>query len=329
MDFFLIWVFPALLLGGIGFFLFLVTTKHINRCKAVAGWSKTKGTVDRATVEVHKSQRFNRTLRMGYRRTYYEPNIEYSYSVLGSIFHSNGYQNFTGVYHDTSEVKAAEIVAAYPAGKSVPVTFDPNNPADAYLLPDTDTTRLGESRMIQIVVIVIAVVWFGLGLGIKVLGQVKAQNAQKQIQQSAGLLPVTSDQIAPALNSMITQYGMTCVDEGVGGKTLAYNEKRCESGALSALTAVEVYTRNEETQKVDLISAIRTPAEIGSTTAFFESVAGMAFTGADLESASAWIESALQGVIDTGSTAATTINDIPLTLSSLGQNIRFSLGELQ
>ena len=32
MDIFLIWIFPALLLGGIGFLLYISTRKHIQRC---------------------------------------------------------------------------------------------------------------------------------------------------------------------------------------------------------------------------------------------------------------------------------------------------------
>lgn len=329
MDFFLIWVFPAFLLGGLGLFLLLVTTRHINRCKAVAGWSKTNGTVDRATVETYKSQRFNRTLRSGYRSTHYEPKIEYSYSVMGSIFHSSGFQNFNGVYLDNTEEKAAEIVATYPPGKSVTVTYDPNNPSDAYLLPETDTVRLGRSRMIQLGMIALALVWISLGLGVKILEQIKAENIEKQVQQSAGLLPLSLDQIETDLKGMVTQYEMTCSDEGVGGKALSYSKKRCERGEASDLIAVEVYTRKEDRQKVDLISAIRTPSDLEAVRIFFESVAAFEFKDSDVETISAWIESSLPGVKDTGSTTTMTINNIPLNLSSLGNNIRFSLGELQ
>jgi len=273
MDFFLIWVFPALILGGMGLLLLLATTRHINRCKSVAGWSKTKGTVDSASVEMHRSQRFNRALRRGYNRTYFEPKIAYSYVVMGSIFHSSAYQNFNGMHYDTSEEKAAEIVAAYPAGKNVTVTFDPDNPSDAYLQPETDTTRLFERRMLQSVMIVIALVWFGLGFGIKIMGQIKAENAQKQIEQSAGLLPVSPDQLEPGLNSLIAQYGLTCSDEGYSGKTLAYTEKRCTNGEVSNLTAFEVDARKEDVQKIDVISALSTPSDLDATVSFFDQMA--------------------------------------------------------
>jgi len=329
MDFFLIWVFPALMLGGLGLLLLLGTTKHINRCKAVAGWSKTIGTVDSASVEAHRSQRFNRKLRTGYNRTDYEPKIAYSYSVMGSIFHSSAYQNFNGIFHDTSEDYAAGIVAANPAGKSVTVTYDPNNPSDAYLLPETDTTRLVKRRLLQIVMIAVAMVWFGLGFGINILGKMSSEYTQKQIEQSAGVLPITPDQLEPGLNSLITQYGLTCSVEGYSGKTLAYKENRCTNGDVSNLTAIEVYARKEDIQKIDVISALSTPSDLEATIAFYEQIAALVLDNEAAGNASEWIKATLPEVIDKGNTVLTTIDNIPLTMSSLGGNIRFTLGDSQ
>jgi hypothetical protein len=329
MDFFLIWVFPALLLGGMGLLLLLANTKHINRCKAVAGWSKTKGTVVSASVEAHRSQRFNRTLRTGYNRTYYEPKIAYSYSVMGSIYHSSGYQNFNGIFHDTSEEAAAGTVATFPAGKGVTVAFDPDNPADAYLLPQTDFSRLAERRMIQVVMVAIALVWLGLGSGINLLGRIKAENMQKQIEQSAGLLPISPDQLAPGLNSIITEYGLSCSEEGYSGKTLAYKENLCTNSDGSNLTTIEVDARKEDIQKIDVISVISTPSDLNTTISFFDQTAALIFKDAALGSASDWIKASLPEVIKTGNTVATTIDNIPLKLSNLGPNIRFTLGESQ
>ncbi len=329
MDFFLIWVFPALILGGMGSLLLLATTRHINRCREVAGWSKTRGTVDSASVEAHRSRRFNRTRRRGYNRTYYEPKIAYSYVVMGSTFHSSAYQNFNGIYHDNSEEKAAEIVAAHPAGANVIVTYDPNNPSDAYLLPETDTSRLVERRILQSVMIVVALVWIGLGFGIKIMGQVKAANAQKQIEQSAGVLPITPDQLDPGLKSLVAQYGLTCSEEGFSGNTLAYKENRCTNGDVSNLTAIEVDSRKEDGQKVDVISALSTPSDLDATLAFYGQVAALALKDEALSTASDWIKATLPEVIKTGNTASTTIDNIPLKITSLGANIRFSLGESQ
>jgi hypothetical protein len=318
MDFFLIWVFPALMLGGLGLILLLGTMKHINRCKAVAGWSKTKGTVDSASVEAHRSQRFNRTLRTGYNSTHYEPKIAYSYSVMGSIFHASAYQNFNGIFHDTSEDHTAEIVAAYPPGKSVTVTFDPDNPADAYLLPETDTSRLVERRMIQIVMIAIAVVWFSLGFGINILGKMKAEYAQKQIEQSAGVLPITPDQLEPGLNSLIAEYGLTCSVEGYSGKTLAYKENRCTHDDVSNLTAIEVDARKEDIQKIDVISALSTPSDLDATITFYEQVSALVFDAEALGTVSEWIKATLPEVIETGNTVSASIVNLPLTMSNLG-----------
>ncbi|HCS41011.1 MAG TPA: hypothetical protein DIW44_15710 [Anaerolineaceae bacterium] len=329
MDFFLIWVFPALLLGGFGLLLFLATTKNINRCKAVSGWAKTTGIVEKSAVEKHKSQRFNRRIRRGYQQSHYEPKIEFSYLVGGSTFHSSSYKNFDGIYQDDSEEKAAEIVAQFPSGKKVTVTYNPDQPAESYLLPQIDFTRLSEHRKIQIVMIAFALVWVGLGSGIKMREQIMAENTQKQIQQSVGVLPINPDQLEPGLNLIIAEYALTCSEDGYSGKTIAYKEKRCTNGDVSNLTAIEVDSRKEDIQKIDVISALKTPSDIDVTVTFFNQIASLIFKDEALASTSEWISTTLPEVIQTSNTISTTIGSIPLKMSNLGSNIRFTLGDSQ
>ncbi|MBA4384612.1 MAG: hypothetical protein C0410_07740 [Anaerolinea sp.] len=329
MDFFFIWVFPALILGGFGLFLFWATTKHINRCKTVAGWSKTNGTVDRATVEEHKSQRYNRTLRTGYRRTLYEPKIEYSYSVMGSIFHSGAYQNFNGVYHETSEEKAAEIVAAYPAGKSVTVTYDPNNPSDAYLLPETDTHRLVKNRSGQVVMLIIALVWFLTGSMINLSGIMSGKMAEKQIHASAALLPFTTEEINAKLDPLMAKYQLVCQDEKAAGQELKYYISACRMSSDDNFSALELYYRQEAPEKSDFLAAFHSSTNLEEAKIFLFEAAGIVFMDDELITVQDWIADNIQQVAASEGDVDFNISGIDLALDNLGGTVRLNIGDLQ
>jgi len=329
MDFFFIWVFPALLLGGLGFFLFMGTIKHINRCKKVAGWSKTNGTVDRATVEEHKSQRYNRTLRRGYRSTTYEPKIEYSYSVMGSIFHSSGYQNFNGVYFDTSEEKAAEIIAAYPAGKNVTVTYDPNNPVDAYLLPETDTHRLLKNRTGQVVMMIIALAWFATGSAINLARVLNDRIVDNQIHASPALLPFTTQDLNDRLDPMLAKYQLVCQDEKAAGQELKYFSLACRNATEVSFTAIELYFRQEAPEKSDFLAVFHSSTNLEEAKIFLIEAAALVFNDDELIAVTDWITVNIQQVAASKGDVDLNVSGIDLALDNLGGTVRLNIGDLQ
>lgn len=125
--------------------------------------------------------------------------------------------------------------------------------------------------------IVIALVWVAVGLGIILFGLIGTESSQNKIQQSADMLPVPPGQIELALNALIAQYGLTCSDEGYSGKTIAYKERRCTNNDVSKLTGFEVNARKEDIQKIDVISALSTPSDLDATIPFFEHIAALVF----------------------------------------------------
>lgn len=330
MDFFLLWVLPAFLVGGIGLILLLGTIKNIQRCKAVANWMKTRAVIERALIEKHQRRRNIIGTHQGYSRAYFSPKIEYSYNVMGSPFRSNRYQNFAGTYHNQSEEEAARIVAAYPVGKEVTIAYDPNNPADAYLLPETSTARLEKMRNGQIAMLAVALIWLGVGSVLNLSLSLGDKAADKRIQESAGFLPGTIATIAENLDPLVEKYQLVCQDEGSSGQIFAYHVWACRAALGSELTSIEILNRKEDLEKVDMLSAIYTPSDQGETVTFFSESVSLVFEEADLESAKTWIAESVATIIAGEiETVDTVIGGIALSLDDLGGTIRLNIGDLQ
>jgi hypothetical protein len=64
----------------------------------------------------------------------YRAHVDFAYKVDGREFHSSNWKwGWTAIYRDSAAPQA--VVAAHPIGKSVPVFYDPNDPASAVLEP--------------------------------------------------------------------------------------------------------------------------------------------------------------------------------------------------
>lgn len=330
MDFFLLWILPALLVGGIGLILLLGTIKNIQRCNAIANWTKTRAVVENASVEKHQRRRTITGTQLSYRRLSYSPKIEYSYNVMGTPFRSSAYQNFAGTYSANSEEEAARIVADYPVGKEVTISYDPNNPSDAYLLPETSTAKLEKSRKGQIIILVVALVWLVIGSVLNLSLLLGEKGADKRIKESTAILPGTTTEMTAKLDPLIEKYQLVCEDDGTSGYTLAYHIWSCRASSGSEITSLEVFNRGDDLEKVDLLSAIYTPSDPQKTITFFSEAASLVFEGVNLESAQTWIAENAPAVINgEKSTIETTLGEIGLTLDDLGGTIRLNMGDLQ
>lgn len=329
MDFFLLWVLPALLLGGIGLIMLTGTMRNINRCKDVVNWTKTRAVVESSSVEKHQRPRYNAGIRQGYSSVYFSPKIEYSYTVMGTPFRSNGYQNFAGTYSATSKEEAAHIVADYPVGKEVSITYDPNNPADAYLLPETSTTKLEKSRKGQVAMLALALIWLGFGSILNLSLIFGEQAAEKRISESAGILPGTTAEMTAKLDPLIEKYQLTCQDDGTSGYTLAYHIWVCRASAGDEITSLEILNRKEDLEKLDMLSAIYTPIDQALTIAYFTEVSAQVFTDEELKSAQTWIAETVPQVTAGGANGSIFIGEIELKLDNLGGTLRLNIGDLQ
>ncbi len=330
MDFFLIWLFPALILGGIGCFFLFSTLKHIKRCQAIVNWSTAQASVESSQVEQFRSRHYNSLTRTAYRTKHYTPKIEYSYNVLGKPFRSSEYSNFTGTYPTHSEAEAAMIVQAYPVGKSVPIRYDPNNPSDALLVPETSTQKLDKSRKGLLVLVAVALVWFLIGAVLNLSSWLGQKHSEAQIEKSTGLLPLSTEAITENLTTLADQYKLDCHEEGAAGYTLAYEDHVCWSAAGDPITSIEVYSRKDAPEKVDCVSAVFTPSNQEEASAFFKQIATLAFSVEDLAEMESWIDASLPGILAGESTTLnTTFAGIEVTFDDLGETVRLNIGDLQ
>lgn len=329
MDYFFLWVFPALIAAGLGVFLWLSASAHIRHCRQISGWQKTSGVVESAQVLTHSTRRYQESTRISYRTVRYEPGITYTYSVEGSPHQGSRYANFNGEYTVTSQSQAAEIVAGFPPGSKVEVTYNPAQPEQAYLRPATNTARLEKQRNAYLIVILIAVAWFAVGTFIRLSARAAGQKAVADLKTSPALLPISADQMQPDLESLVNQYGLTCAKEGWAGNYLIYEREYCTPKNNLNFPSLEVFSRRDDPQKVDLVSAIQISADVGSTADYFSAVADLVLTEDSSASTAEWLRASVIQVVESGASATTTVETVTLTLDSLGESMRLNLGDIQ
>ena len=111
--------------------------KNVQSAKVSAGWPTTTGKITAAE-----------TVKVMFRR---QPRVTYSYSVNGASFASQRI-SFAGGYRP-KETDA--ILSRYPIGKEVPVSYAPENPAEATL--ETGATKHVRSQL-NILLILFAII---------------------------------------------------------------------------------------------------------------------------------------------------------------------------
>jgi hypothetical protein len=111
--------------------------KNVQMAKVSTGWPTTTGRITAAE-----------TMKVMFRR---QPRVTYSYSVNGAPFTSQRI-SFAGGYKP-KETDA--ILGRYPVGKEVPVSYAPDNPAEATL--ETGATKQVKTQL-NILLILFAVI---------------------------------------------------------------------------------------------------------------------------------------------------------------------------
>jgi len=107
------------------------------------GWTETTGIIESSSVRVYQGHGGSRT----------NPAIGYRWEVDGVMYRGNrvAYANvWTAVNND-----AREFILDYPEGSTVPVHYDPSDPARAVLVPGSHVRAL---------------IWSALGIPIFLLG---------------------------------------------------------------------------------------------------------------------------------------------------------------
>ena len=112
--------------------------KNVQLAKVSTGWPTTTGKITAAE-----------TVRVMFRR---QPRVTYSYAVNGAPFTSQRI-SFAGG-HRPKETDA--ILARYPVGREVPVSYAPENPAEATL--ETGATKQVRSQLNILLILFVVVV---------------------------------------------------------------------------------------------------------------------------------------------------------------------------
>lgn len=116
----------TLVFGGIGVVFFLKYLLAKRKADASLAWPSTMGIIETSTITSNTS-----TDSDGISSTTYAPIVVYSYSVMGSDFHSKrvGF----GLDMSGSQSGAASVMSRFPVGKTVTVFYNPDNPGEAVL----------------------------------------------------------------------------------------------------------------------------------------------------------------------------------------------------
>ncbi|NOZ13160.1 MAG: DUF3592 domain-containing protein [Acidobacteria bacterium] len=118
----------ALIFGGLGIFLLFGWVQNLQMAHASKSWPSVQGTVVSSRVVRIQELTDKKKKRPQYS---YKPLVKYSYSVEGQGYLSSRIS--FGDYYTNKRDHARHIVAAYPAGKTVRVYYDPEAPMHSVL----------------------------------------------------------------------------------------------------------------------------------------------------------------------------------------------------
>lgn len=144
----------------VGIILIVKSIKDKKKAEASGAWPSTTGTVVESTIKEHSSYDTDDHTQ----RTTFSPYVKYTYTVMGTAYESH--KLAFGAAQSGSYKFAQDLIAAYPAGATVAVYYDPNNPAEAVLM-----RKSGSSKVMLILGIVFVAVSLCIG-GIGAVGLV-------------------------------------------------------------------------------------------------------------------------------------------------------------
>ena len=178
-----VWIFTGFqsIFVLLGIFFTAQGVLEWDRAARSASWPTVPGTVTRSEVTSHRSTHKGRT------STSYHAHIEFDYLVDGTSHHGS---RRTYKVMASSKSAANEAVAAYPVGRSVTVSYDPQDPERAVLEPGWDW-----SNAIPIAVGLFAIAFVSFLRWLVVRQVSKAVQRMKDLQ-ALGIDPKTIEALA-------------------------------------------------------------------------------------------------------------------------------------
>lgn len=129
MWFFLLW---ALLMFGVGVTLIIAALRNLQRGHASRRWPQARGRIVRAIVLVHTAPEDHSES--------YSPQVEYEYTIDGTTYRSS--RRRFGQIGSWGRAQAERTTASYPPGSTVPLSFNPQKPAESVLMVGTSWGNL-------------------------------------------------------------------------------------------------------------------------------------------------------------------------------------------
>jgi hypothetical protein len=322
LDFIIIWVLPAFILGGIGVILFFINHAHLQKAKKIAAWPTTQGVIERSSVERVHVRSHNRAGRPGHARIAYLPHIEYSYKVFGTPFRADGFEWSDRATPILNQSAAERLTAEYPPAKTVTVTYNPDQPEEAYLRINANPKRMERTRIIALGLIPLACLWVIAGAILR-LNSGMRENA---LRGSPANLPVETAALRAGLDTLTS---LVCTEGGAAGEHLNYNLQDCRASADPDALAIQIFIRVEEPEKTDLFTALVSSGDSSGARETLFLAAGWFFKEEARQTLTDWIRLNLPGVLVNGGIKKTKISGVKISLENLGSIIRFSIGELK
>lgn len=331
-EFIIFTVIFTIVLAGVGYGLQRGMRAEIAERRRARGWPKVAAIVSEAHVEEKRRWALLPGIGIPLRTQSlhrYKPVITYAYQVGGQSYQSSAYRNDvitrSSDWMSLIPTKVEQIIAAHPRGAAVTAIYNPENPAQAYLVLDASE---GAQRLRQWSGYVLLVAAVGLAaLGAYRVSQFAATQAAA-ISIPAGI-PAKTEEIKTAV---ARDLGMTCqVQRFTGGRLVSYDAWECRGvSAGGKSTYVAIYSRKSAPEIVDSIHALTGETNLQMVDAFFASVAIRAIPAADPKAVQTWLPGARPGLAAQGSRADTTINGVKLALANPnGLGLVLEIGEIK
>ncbi len=320
----LLWCVFFLILALPGYLIEKQIKHGIRQRQKARTWPVVNGIVSDTSIKESKRGLARRDIfGISRRITVYQPVIHYSYRVGDRSFEGSRYKNgWSGEWDHPNRSKVETILQDYPPRKLVVVHYDPTDPAQAYLELESSDISLYVLRLIGFAFLFGAFVV--LAFGIKNLTQnIITEREIASIVTSEAVIPVTTSQIKTRLEDDLK---LICQSEGFPGHYIAYRGWSCKKSTDTLLPDVQIYSRREEPEKVDLIWMTTYQDNPEENQKILKALIAMVFSESDSLAAQQWC----LGLLSSGQSKSRTdniINNIPLTLDFSEFRLNLMIGD--
>lgn len=308
----LLFIVSILVLAVPGYLLVSLTGRVLKERQRAREWPVTGGVVSGASIEKKGRNTFRRNIFGGRGRvSVYQPVITYTYTVGSKACQGSRYKNsWPGEWATPNPAEAEAVLAGYSPGKTVQVHYDPADPVQACLELEPSDAGVQVTRWFGFLLLAAAAVVLAFGVNSLVQdGMAKARLAETG--RSPAVVPLPATQIKSALESSL---GLICQPESFGGVNVAYRGLSCQAPSYDPATRVEIWSRADDPEKVDLVWVVTDRSNPEKNQALLAAVAAAALPEADARAAQKWVLETLPLLNQNAGRVETTIQAVPLAL---------------